>query len=272
MGQLQTQPVTRLDTTTTPAMMKLRQLLRMQSPSNVGGMGRERELDVASGMDAFEPSEGELKQAQVEGAQTSGPYTVYRSRDDIRGDAMQALRRQLGMGEIAHRQKVEEELAPVQMKGQFDVQAQREAARVTEDRRAANEQAAEVRQQRMLDAQSDRLDRTLAAQGARQEDAQAFKQGSVSPSALNTIARERQALAKAVADNEPSMLAKLFRRTNPRAGELETFDAALGAAQQILERFPDMDAEQGLAALGETDVTPNEAGQVQKFLLMLRGH
>ena len=249
----------------------LAQLLKLQSPTNVGALS-SRGLDIASGMEDFAPTESELGTMQEQDTLQSGPYGYSAPKEEYRADSMSKIKRMLGLGQIQHQQQLAEKTQPEIIKGEYGVRAAAEAAKAAEARRGANEAAMASRQDQMIAAIGGRQDKTIANQGALQEDQQAFKGGQVNATAMGAIARERQHLADEIRKGEPNALFKMFGRTNQRQGELDTFDAALGAAQKIASQFPQASAEEGLMNLGETELNPDEVGQVQKFLLMLRGH
>lgn len=170
-------------------------LLRLSGPSNVRALPGPRGLDIASGMDQFEPSENELKTEQASNPLRSGPFTSYRSRDSIRDDAMSQVRKALGLGEIQHQQKVEQAERPVRLRGEYDLA---EADRNIEAEmigRQTQQDAIRERQQEQRDfqAQQNELSRTHAA--TLQEDRQAQPTRAAAPrvtdSALKRLEESR---------------------------------------------------------------------------------
>lgn len=257
-------------------MDSMRSLLRLQSPTNVGAASgnpfmARRQSEIASGADEMLP-DGDSPGLMIEQENIAKGTGMGVSRDALRGDVLTQLKQKLGLMDREAAHELDQAVIPEQVRGEYGVRAAEASGRAAADRLRYTQEQISGRQEQNQGEIMARLDKTLGAQGARQEDAQAFKRGQTNPGALTAIARERQALAAAVAKSEPGALGKLFQRTNPRSAELESFDGALGAAQQIVSQFPDASAEDGLAQLGENQLTPEEIGQVQKFLLLLRGH
>ncbi len=141
----------------------LRSLLGLSSVPNVGGL-TNRGLDVASGMDAFEPSEQELKDEQgaILDSQRGQTYTYAPSRESLRDDTMSKVRQVLGLQGVRHQQQMETE------------QAKSGAAM---DRFLMQQQGLNDRAQASRDAQMGMLDQRLRAQEAAREDQQAHASG-----------------------------------------------------------------------------------------------
>lgn len=259
-------------------MESLASLLKMKSPSNMGGAPgmSKRALDVTAGTDWMEPSEDELLEAQnTEGVGThsspNGTYQSVRSRNDLRDSGMQVLKRKLGMAEIEHSQKMEAVERPLHIKGQYDVAAAKTAAEASADRFEQQQDNIDARQRNQIAATQANLQVTQGGQNARQEDAQQDRRERPPTAGPAVIARERQALAAAVAKSEPSLMDRILKRPNPRAAELDDFDNHLAYAEKIVREMPDASVEEALAAMGQ-EPDSNELGQIQKFVLLLRGH
>ncbi len=150
--------------------LSLTSLLRMQSPANVSGAPSRRALDVMSGADEFapDPNSPELMAQQEQLAQTTG---MGFSREALRQQALDSIRQKLGIQQIAHQQELEKGA----QKGQFDVAAQREAARAAADRLTYTQNEQSARSASTQQAGMDRLQAQIDAANKRQEDSQAFK-------------------------------------------------------------------------------------------------
>ena len=249
----------------------LARLFGLQSPSNLTPTAspylNKRRAQIVSGEDELAPSELE----QLTTQQALGNQGLGVSRDTIRDAGIQQLKQRLGLITAEAQAKQQGDIATERIKGQYAVQAATEAAKAAEARRAAGSADIAARQEVSQQSAMERLAAMMGGRKELQTSAQEFKSGQVSSTALSSIARERQHLADEIRKAEPNMLGRLIGRTNARQPELDTFDAALEAAQKIAAQFPDVSAEEGLMRLGETGVTPDEIGQVQKLLLMLRG-
>ena len=246
-------------------------LLGLQSPSNMTATAspyfNKRRSQIVSGEETLAPSDLETMQAQLE----LGNQGLGVSRDMIRDAGISSLRQRLGLAAAQEAAKTGDLTAVERVKGQYAVQAAAEAAKAAEARRSANAEDIAARQETSSQAAMDRLTAAMGGRKELQEGQQAFTAGRVSSTGLSAIARERQHLADVVAKEEPGTLAKFIGRTNPRQQELDAFDDTLSLAHKIAAQFPDASAEEGLAQLGETGMTPAEVGQTQKFLLLLRG-
>lgn len=245
------------------AMATLRRAIR---PVNDGdAYFARRQSEIVSGADDLLPGADSagFKIAQAGVAKQHG---VGVSRDALRQDAMAALKQKLGLAQM----ESDAQVRKAQTEGEYDIAAQREAAKAAADRLAYSQEQIGSRQEANQAAIMNRLDKSLGAQAERQQVGIDAKAGQVNPSALTAIARERAALEKAVAEAEPGVIGRFLRRPNPRASELEQFDNTLGWAQRIAREFPDASAEEALAAMGQS-ADPDELGRIQTFLLMLRG-
>lgn len=252
------------------AMARLR---AMVSPQNMSAPKdaylARRTADITSGYDDMVPDadSAEMKLAQIQTQRDTG---VGFSRDDLRRGPMAALRQKFGLNQQANDARLQQ----VQAAGDADVEAAKVGAEAAADRLSYTQGQITSRQDANQAAIMERLNRTQSGQNARQEDQQAFRRSmtpQVNPSTTNLIARQRAALQAQIAKSEPGPVAKMFRRTNPRAAELEMFDNTLAYAQKIANEMPDASAEEALAAMGQTNVSPEELGQIQQFLLMLKG-
>jgi len=242
-------------------------LLKLQSPSNMNSTGDpyvdRRRSDIVSGMDEYAPSELDQRMVQSQ----LGDQGMGVSRDMIRESGIQ----QGVQGARAQQEKLRQLLLPAQIKGEYDVRAAQEASKAQADRlRYSNEQ------------QNARTDKQIAAVGGRQDvgiDAAAAaakavadaKATRVNPASLTNISSQRAKLAADITKSNPNALMSALGRKNPRAAELEAFDNSLGYAQKIMDEMPDASAEEALMQMGEQP-TPDELGQIQNFLLLLRGH
>jgi hypothetical protein len=253
-----------------PNYAALQSMMGLQSPSNMTASDpyvAKRRAQIVSGDEDYAPSEMDQLSAQL----NLGDQGVGVSRDMIRDSGMQALKQRLGMATAAAGAKAQGDIATERVKGEYGLKAAEATARAAEDRMQANQDSIAQRTQMQIDAANSRQVAGFGQANAAREDAQAFKAGEVSPTALGVIARERQHLADEIRKAEPNALFKMFGRTNPRQAELDTYDSALGAAKQIAAMGQGVSAEDGLSALGEDQLTPDEVGQVQKFLLLLQG-
>lgn len=147
-------------------------LLKLRSATNVSGIPTNRGLDVATGMDEFEPTEQELMDAQSTPT-TSGPYQVFKSRDSIRDNAMQTLRRTMGLQAQEHEREMEGKLKPIQERGRYDVQVAQEETKAAEAARRSNQDAILERQREARDFQAQQNELNRANAAALQEDRQA---------------------------------------------------------------------------------------------------
>lgn len=259
----------------------LQTLMRMQSPSNMTPtddpfVDKRRAAILSGEDDLLAPSDDELIGAQsdpgVGVVGSPGGYTATLSRDSLRDTAMGTLRKKLGLQEIAHKQDLESKILPEQVKGQYQIRAAQESAKALGDRLAYSQNAQDQRSQQNQAAIMDRLNTSLGAQQARQDDAQQFKAGQVNPTAMAAIARERQALATQVQKQAPGTVMSFLGKKNPAQAQLDAFDNTLAYAQKMAQMPGVASAEDGLAQMGVTGATPDEIGQINKFLLLLRGH
>lgn len=246
----------------------LRAMLRLPSVSNMSNPDpyvAKRTAQIVSGEDEYAPADADLMIQQEGIARNTG---MGFSRDQLRDAGMQHLRQQLALVEAPEQIKAQAGLAQTNLKGQYDVKAAQAAATAAEARAQANQDAIAARTQQQIDATNSRFDREQTLRETKDTRAA----GQVPNTVLTTIGNQRKQLEAAIAKAEPGTLAKFIGRKNPRAAELATFDNALALAQRINAQSPDADAQTGAAAMGENALTPEELGQVQTFLLMLRGH
>ena len=128
----------------------LRTLLGGQAPTNMTRPRTQRELDLAGSLGGFEPSELELKMLQRDATEhfttpsgeapvgavpwalggggsavrgtshiPGGSYTP--SQDELRDMLMGGVKKQLMFGDIAHQQKMQQEIVPRRLEGQYDL-------------------------------------------------------------------------------------------------------------------------------------------------------
>lgn len=221
-------------------------------------------LPDAQGLGDIGPSDAEVGDLQAQEGEkmlkdTHGAYGYTPSAESVRGSAMQELHRKLSLNSLAHRQEMEKVTQPEIIRGQYGVKEAETTARAGADRLAAQE-----------NSMMERLQYAQGQQNQRQQVGIDAKP-QVNPGALGAIAREREAIAARVAKTAPGAVGRFFGRANPGQGELDTFDNTLSYAQKIAKDYPELAAEE---ALGQMGVSPdsNELGQIQKFLLLLRGH
>jgi len=144
-------------------LQSLRSLMGLQSVSNVGNLS-DRGLDVAAGIDQYEPDEQELKAAQM---QTGGSV----SREDIRKSAMGNVRQKLA--ERAQQQQRQDQLLAQQeesarQKQMLVNEGNANVARITGDSRVNQAESAANAKQAALDAMLKALgggDRSMSVSG-----------------------------------------------------------------------------------------------------------
>lgn len=182
-------------------MASLAALLKMRSPANIGAAPGQRGLDIATGMDAFEPTEGELIAEQaanpmVSGEPRTGQFLNFRSRDSIRDDAMASTKRALGMADIAHRQKVEQVERPVRLKGEYDLAAADRNIQAEQIARTAQQDAIRERQEEGRAFTASQNDLNRAQQTMLQNDRQANTSAVRVPTqgVLSELQKARQAM------------------------------------------------------------------------------
>lgn len=190
-------------------------LRNLQSPSNLSGQRSMQELDIIGGLGGFEPSELELKLAQRKATDTftdpsgeapvgavpwalggggsavrgtsqipGGSYTP--SRQDLRDMLMGEVSKKLMFGDIAHRQAMEQEIIPrqlegeyglqeAQIKGGYDVAAQKAGQAAAMDRLLATQEAISQRTDR-----NNQADIEQAIQNAQNRmELEKFRQGAI---------------------------------------------------------------------------------------------
>lgn len=102
-------------------------LQRLQGLSNVGSLGK-RGLDVASGLDDLGPTDGELEDQQNQDASQGEATTGYGfsdSKENLRDEAMQKLKRTLMMSDMESRAKQAEAAAPKRIEGEYGLEKAR---------------------------------------------------------------------------------------------------------------------------------------------------
>lgn len=213
------------------ANSQLAALLDKLAPRDNGGYLKRRTNDIYSGFDdlAGEADSVENFLAQDEIMKKTGWAP---SRDRIQQSTIGDLRQKFGVMDAEHSNQRELET----LKGQFDIQGQREAAKAAAEQARIGQENMMARQIAAQEATDRRLDKTIGAQGARQEDAQQFRVENP-PARQSTIPAEMyKALDKAqvLYKGEVGGLSRLFGQdggkkqldsalTNflSRAGELE---------------------------------------------------
>lgn len=254
-------------------LQALQTLLKLQSPTNVGSLTNHG-LDIASGMDQFGPTEGELTDAQLaEGdamSQRTGGYGYSGPREEMRSDVMGKIRKMLSLGQIEAQQKLQQATQPEIIKGEYGVRQAAETAKAAEARAQSNQDAMAQRQQQMIEAIGGRQDKTLAGQAERQQMGIDARAQRINPQGMSAITRERAALQTQAKTQEPGALMKMFGRTNPMQAKLDALDNAQQWALKIAREQPGISTEEALAQYGQSP-SPEEAALVERFRLMLQG-
>jgi hypothetical protein len=160
-------------------------LQKLRSVSNMNPTGDnyfdKRKQQIVGGEDALAPAPLEQLQTQLE----LGDQGIGVSRDQISDSGISLLRRKLGLQAIQHQQEMEKETQPEIIKGEYGVRAQEAGAKALADRLKFNSDATSARQEDNQAAIMARLDKTIGAQGARQEDAQQYKTDHTPAPAVN---------------------------------------------------------------------------------------
>lgn len=182
----------------------LRAMLQMQGPGNMTTPRSNRELDLAGGYGQFEPSELELKMLQADATDQfttpgrvvktgsvpwslggggsavdgtsylpGGSYTP--SREELRDMLMGGVKKDLAMGEIGHQQKMQQELIPKQLEGEYGLRE----ADITGQYDVAAKQAGEL----------GALNRLLISQGGMNDRATANNEAAMGRTTANNEAR-----------------------------------------------------------------------------------
>lgn len=242
----------------------LRVLQGLQSASRVSGR-TQPELDILSGDDVFAPDELTVRKLQLE-----DPTASMLSREEISQAGLQNFRNKFRIKKAEQESAARAAALPKQVEGEYRLKAAETEAKAAEERRRANEAAMERRQQTTQDAIAARQRETQQAIAERQQTRETT-QGRTPVTARSKIASLRAAAEKAGA---PSMLGKLGGYLGMDTGkntQLESFDAAQGLAQAIVEDYPDYDVEDALMELGQDELTPEELAQVNQLVFLMRG-
>lgn len=216
----------------------------------------KRKARIVSGQDQLEPTDYDLKLMQMESP-------VGGSRDEIRDSVFAKIKNMLAMKQAEHAQEMEGKLAPIDLKGRYDLEAAGREAEIA-DKRLQQSQAFTAGQNQLnRDAYTDRAVLT----GGTFDQKNAAKR-AIPASVLTNMATQRGMLEREVAKGEPGALGKFFGRQNPQAARLTGFDAAKSAAEQLYQM-----GESDTARLGEIadNVSPQDEAQVRAFLLMMTG-
>lgn len=143
----------------------VKSLLRMSGSSNMTPTGDKyfdkRRQQIIGGDDELAPSQLEQHLVQDE---LGGTY----SRDMIRDAGISTLKRKLGLIGAEAQAKIQPEI----IRGEYGVRAARESAVAAENRRQASANDSFERQERSQNSMMERLEKTLGATSARQEDRQ----------------------------------------------------------------------------------------------------
>lgn len=191
-----------------------------------------------AGQAQFEPSEFELRDAQraeTEASRTPGGATFTPSRESLRKDAMQRLRRGLALGQIEHGQALERDVIPAQVKGAFDVEAARVSAEAAEARAEASSNNILERLLLRNDATAGRQDVTQEGLDRRQESGQQFKLENPTGSQGVVPQGLFQALTEAEGARPTSGIGRMFDFGGAKANAFES------ALTNVLDRQGSLD-------------------------------
>ena len=144
----------------------LRTLLRMRPPVTDPYV-RRRQTEIDSGYDDMVP-DADSVDAHLAQTDTFAETGWAPSRDSIRSSGLQKLRTTLRLDDRKHGQVMERE----KQRGDFDLKKEEVSAKSLADRLRYTQESIGGRQDANQAAIMDRLNKTIAAQGARQEDAQ----------------------------------------------------------------------------------------------------
>ncbi len=191
-------------------MQNLRTLASRQTQPKLDPFVTRRSAEIHSGLADMAPEDDDLDMhlAQQEIAGRTGWAP---SRDAIRGSVVSKLRSALGQGAIKHQQDLELE----ERKGAFEIEKERIGAAALGDRLRFGQDQIGQRQEQNQAAIMARLEKTLGAQGGRQEDAQAFTAEQNAQRQAAAAARPQaipQTYNKAIEDAEANMPGNPFTR------------------------------------------------------------
>jgi hypothetical protein len=228
----------------------------------------QRMSDIYSGVDSMVPSDdsAEVRQAQDALTTQQGAITSIPSRESVRESGLAKVRAMLKLQQAEDAQQQ----ALARTKGEYDVKAQTAGAQAAMDRVLAQQAGQNERVQMQQGGMNTRNEADNAA--AQQKLAAQAKVASQKQMTQGIKAINAQ-IAKMEADavkNRPNALVRRFMG-DPRGDAVNTAKQARDLAMDIARNYPDMDTEDALAQLGVTDATPDELGQVNAFLGMLRG-
>lgn len=247
------------------------QLALQKFMSSPGVQARQEEYqspsfaDRMSGVDDLVPS---ADSAEVHALQQTPEYGSY-SRNQIRESGLAKVRQLLKM------KQMEDESAQnlAHTKGQYDVQASEAGAQAAMDRVLAQQQGQTARTELQQGGMNTRSAAEIAAeQAAATQKATSGRQKMLAGGA-GKIQAQRAALQKDIAKGDPTGIAKLLRRQNPRAGELNDFDAAYEVALKMArgDYEPEMGIDEVLALENRGNATPEDKARIMSFLTMLQG-
>lgn len=150
----------------------------------------KRKAQIVSGEEEYAPSEVDLMQEQL------SPEGAGFSRDQLRDSAMQKVKQALKMKALEHSQDMEARLAPVQLKGQFDLAASEASGRAMGDRLRFSQDSQNARSEANQAAILGRLDKQQEFQGAQNDANRAVRTNAAAtsvPASLSTNLQKAQA-------------------------------------------------------------------------------
>ncbi len=224
-----------------------------------GGYFARRQADITSGVDDMVPNADALEFRQAQKMYGG-------SRADARESSLAKVRGLLKMQQAEDQQA--QQMAHI--KGGYDVQGDVQSAQAAMDRvlaqQAGQTQRTSMQQEGMNTRSTADLEADKAANLRKDQQARA-KQTSAAIKAINAQIAKMEADAM---KNRPNALMKMFRG-DPRGDAVQTAKQARDIALELARDYPDMDTEDAMLQAGYADYTPDELGQVNTFLGMLRG-
>ncbi len=218
-----------------------------------------RTADIYSGVDDMVPG---ADSAEVRAAQSQ----LGGSRANVRESALAKVRGMLKMQQAEDQQA--QSLAHI--KGGYDVAGDVQGAEAAMNRVLAQQAGQTARTQMQQEGAGERVQLQTGTQREIAGGNQALQRQKLSSSAIKAINAQ---IAKMEADaikNKPNALMRMFRG-DPRGDAVQTAKQARDIALEIARDYPDMDTEDAMLQAGYADYTPDELGQVNTFLGMLRG-
>lgn len=217
----------------------------------------KRKAQIVSGEEEYAPAEADLMQEQL------SPAGAGFSRDQLAQSAIQKVKQMLKMKALEHSQDMEARLAPVQLKGQFDVEAQKAQGEAMGDRLRFTQDQQNARSEANQAAIMERLNQSQEFQGAQNEANRAVRTGSAAtsvPASLSTGLQKAQA-----AYNSP--LSKVGRMVGLGGGtdayktaltSLLQSQGSLKTMLQTAQSYPTVEAAIADAQAQGAPLDPNE--------------